>query len=249
MSLSRARTRPVPIGFIEPCLPSLVEIPPQGPGWLHEIKHDGYRLLAWRKGARVRLFTRNGIDWSEHFPRIIEAVAALQVRACLIDGEAVCVRPDGIADFELLRKRLEPVRMLAFDVLSIDGDDLRGGPIELRKIDTRSAVARRALWDPAQRAHRRRDRGARLCAGLHARRRRHRLEAQGLALPVRSIARLDQAEEPAQRCGVSGSDGGLERRSMAMSDKELRIVADARSMVVVLDAVTQAQAGPGGRQS
>jgi ATP-dependent DNA ligase len=56
-----------PVGFIEPCQPTTGLKPPIGPGWIHEIKHDGYRLMAWRTGERVRLLTRNGNDWSEFF--------------------------------------------------------------------------------------------------------------------------------------------------------------------------------------
>jgi bifunctional non-homologous end joining protein LigD len=85
-----------PIGFIEPCQPSAAHKPPSGPGWIHEIKHDGYRMMGWRAGRRVRLFTRNGNDWSELFPAVVAAVKALDVRSCLIDGEVVvCPRPKG----------------------------------------------------------------------------------------------------------------------------------------------------------
>jgi bifunctional non-homologous end joining protein LigD len=78
--------------FIEPCLPSPAERPPSGVGWVHEIKHDGYRLMARRDGASVRLFTRNGHDWSPRYPLIVEAVNHLKVRSCLIDGTCL----DGI---------------------------------------------------------------------------------------------------------------------------------------------------------
>src|SRR5262249_41528865 len=84
------RTRPAaPSGFIEPRLPSPAEHRPSGPGWIHEIKHDGFRLMAGRDAAGGRLLTRNGIDWSGRFPLIAKATGDLQVRSCLIDGEAV----------------------------------------------------------------------------------------------------------------------------------------------------------------
>jgi hypothetical protein len=67
---------------------SPVERPPAGSDWLHEIKHDGFRLLARRGAERVRLFTRNGHDWTERFPLIVEALNALKATTCLIDGEA-----------------------------------------------------------------------------------------------------------------------------------------------------------------
>jgi bifunctional non-homologous end joining protein LigD len=76
-------------GFIEPCLPSPAERPPSGPRWVHEIKHDGFRMMVRGDPAGVRLLTRNGHDWSARYPQISEAADALQVRSFLIDGEAV----------------------------------------------------------------------------------------------------------------------------------------------------------------
>src|SRR6266545_6139712 len=83
-----SRTPLLPSGFIGPCLPSPAERPPTGPQWIHEIKHDGYRLMARREAAGVRLLTRNGHDWASRFPLIVEAVNHLTVRSCLVDGEA-----------------------------------------------------------------------------------------------------------------------------------------------------------------
>jgi bifunctional non-homologous end joining protein LigD len=77
-----------PFGFIEP-LPSSADQPPTGPTWIHEIKHDGYRLMARRDPVGIGLFTRNGFDWSPRYPLIVQAVDRLRVRSCLIDGEAV----------------------------------------------------------------------------------------------------------------------------------------------------------------
>jgi bifunctional non-homologous end joining protein LigD len=85
MSL-RERTRPG-LGLIEPCLPSPAKAPPSGSGWIHEIKHDGFRILARRDSAGVRLITRAGNDFSARFPFIAMAVRKLPVRSCLIDGD------------------------------------------------------------------------------------------------------------------------------------------------------------------
>src|SRR6516165_11772238 len=85
MSL-RERTRPG-LGIIEPCLPSPAKAPPSGPGWLHEIKHDGFRIMARRDRAGARLITRNGNDFTNRFPIIVAAVTALPARSFLIDGE------------------------------------------------------------------------------------------------------------------------------------------------------------------
>ena len=73
--------------FIEPCLPSPAEKPPSGSNWIHEIKHDGYRLMARRDPVGIRLITRRGNDWTTRYPLVVEAVNHLKVRSCLIDGE------------------------------------------------------------------------------------------------------------------------------------------------------------------
>src|SRR5213080_2067752 len=133
MSL-RERTRPG-LGIIEPCLPSPAKVPPSGPGWLHEIKHDGFRILARRDSAGVRLITRAGNDFSSRFPFIAMAVGKLPVRSCLIDGEAIVCDENGLAVFELVRRygALASAVHCAFDLLELDGEDLRRHPIEKRK--------------------------------------------------------------------------------------------------------------------
>ena len=129
-----ARTRR-PVGYISPCLPSRAERPPSGPGWLHEIKHDGFRLMARRNREGVRLYTRNGYDFAGRFPQIVEAVSQLKARSCFIDGEAVVVDECGLSTFDLLRSwRHDHAAVLcAFDLIELDGEDLRRTPIEHRK--------------------------------------------------------------------------------------------------------------------
>jgi bifunctional non-homologous end joining protein LigD len=133
MSL-RERTRPG-LGIIEPCLPSPAKAPPSGPGWIHEIKHDGFRILARRDSAGVRLITRAGNDFSSRFPFIAMAVSKLPVRSCLIDGEAIVCDENGLAVFELIRRQgaVANAVLCAFDLLELDGRDLRREPIERRK--------------------------------------------------------------------------------------------------------------------
>jgi len=117
-----------PSGFIEPCLPSKAAAPPSGPLWVHEIKHDGYRLMvARRDGLRIRCFTRNGHDWADRFPAIVDAAQRLKAQSFLIDGEAVIVRDDGTPDFHALRSRRRghEVVLFAFDLIGLDGGDLR----------------------------------------------------------------------------------------------------------------------------
>ena len=122
-------------GFIEPCLPSLATKPPSGSEWIHEIKHDGYRLMIRRDTAGMRLLTRRGYDWTARFPAIASAASVLRAKSFLIDGEAVCCDDKGIAVFDKLRQRRNEwsVFLVAFDLLELNGRDLRREPIEIRK--------------------------------------------------------------------------------------------------------------------
>jgi bifunctional non-homologous end joining protein LigD len=124
-----------PLGYIPPCLPSRAELPPLGADWLHEIKHDGFRIMARRDAQSVRLYTRNGFDFAGRFPQIVEAVSKLKVRSCFIDGEAVVVDERGLSAFDLLRSwRHDHAAVLcAFDLIELDGKDWRTAPIEERK--------------------------------------------------------------------------------------------------------------------
>jgi len=130
-----SRIHPALAGFIPPCLPSCADRPPSGPGWVHEIKHDGFRMMVRRDGAGVRLLTRNGHDWSPRYPQICEAACALKVRSFLIDGEAVACDGDGMPVFDRLRYRRQDARvfLFAFDLLELNGQDLRRAPLEARK--------------------------------------------------------------------------------------------------------------------
>jgi bifunctional non-homologous end joining protein LigD len=116
------------IGFIAPCLPMSAERPPDEPGWIHEIKHHGRRLMARRDGARVLLLTRRGLDCTTRYPAIAAGVRALRCRSCLIDGQAVACGEDARS------RRAGPRDVLfAFDLLELNGRDLRREPIETRK--------------------------------------------------------------------------------------------------------------------
>src|SRR5262249_59397951 len=109
--------------------------PPSGPGWIHEIKHDGFRILTRRDNAGVRLITRAGNDFTDHFPYIAMALKSLPVRSCIIDGEAIVCDENGLAVFELIRGHGSKTCavLCAFDLLELDGRDLRRRPIEERK--------------------------------------------------------------------------------------------------------------------
>jgi bifunctional non-homologous end joining protein LigD len=133
MSL-RERTRPG-LGIIEPCLPSPAKAPPCGPGWLHEIKHDGFRILARRDSAGVRLIPRNGNDFTARFPLAVDAVTRLPAHSFLLDGEAIVTNERGLAVFDLIRHKRhgEDAVLIAFDLIELEGEDLRRMPIEQRK--------------------------------------------------------------------------------------------------------------------
>jgi bifunctional non-homologous end joining protein LigD len=122
-------------GFVAPCLPRPTHLPPAGPDWIHEIKHDGFRILARRDKERVRLFTRNGYDFTARFPKIAASVESLSVRSCIVDGEAIVVDERGLSVFDALRFRLRDhaAVLCAFDLIELDGEDLRGRPLEDRK--------------------------------------------------------------------------------------------------------------------
>jgi bifunctional non-homologous end joining protein LigD len=119
---SRGWRKSVPAGFIIPCRPTLATKPPVGSGWAHEIKHDGYRLQIHARDGRVRLYTMNGADWTDRYPRIVTAAARLKGKA-IIDAEAMC-EVDGIADFDALQGRTKDHEAIAvaFDLLKRNGE-------------------------------------------------------------------------------------------------------------------------------
>jgi bifunctional non-homologous end joining protein LigD len=119
----------------EACLPRKAKEPPSGPSWIHEIKHDGFRILARKDGNQVRLITRNGYDFTGRYSLIVDAIASLPLETCIIDGEAIVVDQNGLSVFDLLRYRQHDhaAALCAFDLLELDGTDLRPSPIEERK--------------------------------------------------------------------------------------------------------------------
>jgi ATP-dependent DNA ligase len=106
-------------GFVDPCIPSRAPKPPSGPGWVHEVKHDGYRLIVRRDGEAVRLFTRRGYDWTGRYPSIASAAAKIRAQSFTLDGEAVVCGEDGVAIFDALHRHgtVREAMLQAFDVL------------------------------------------------------------------------------------------------------------------------------------
>jgi len=142
-----ARPRTLPTGFIAPCLPTKADTLPSGGLWLHEIKHDGFRIIARKDGERVRLYSRPGNDFTRRFPLIVETLARLRSRSCIIDGEAVACDDNGVASFDRIRYRRHDgdAFLYAFDLIELNGDDLRRDPLEVRKATLRSMLAKAGL--------------------------------------------------------------------------------------------------------
>ena len=138
------RMRALPAGFIAPCLPTKTDTLPSGTQWLHEIKHDGFRVIARKDGDRVRLYSRPGNDMTRRFPLIVEALERLRSRSIIIDGEAVACDGNGVASFDLIRNHRanDSVFLYAFDLIELNGDDLRRDPLEVRKATIASVLAK-----------------------------------------------------------------------------------------------------------
>jgi bifunctional non-homologous end joining protein LigD len=134
---SPARHAALP-AFVAPCLATLADKVPQSDNWIHEIKFDGYRLQARLDNGKVKLLTRRGLDWTRKFPAIAEAIATLPAKAALIDGELAVEGDDGVSSFSLLQQDLKDGRhdrmvLYAFDLLHLDGSDLKPQPLHARK--------------------------------------------------------------------------------------------------------------------
>src|SRR5215831_2373583 len=126
-------------GFIIPAQPVLASRPPSGADWVHEIKHDGYRLIVRRDGPTVRLYTGNAYDWTARLPAIAAAAERIAAKSFTIDGEAIVLGPDGLSRFDELRRRsaARTAILYAFDLIEHDGEDLRNRPF----LDRKAALA------------------------------------------------------------------------------------------------------------
>jgi bifunctional non-homologous end joining protein LigD len=125
-------------GFVEPMFPTLVDKPPSGSGWIHEIKYDGYRVQAHVQAGRCRLYTRRGHDWTDRFGRIASDFEKFPVDKLIVDGEIALQDSAGRTDFSALQHAIstnsrEPFVFFAFDLLYLDGFNLRASPLWQRK--------------------------------------------------------------------------------------------------------------------
>jgi ATP-dependent DNA ligase len=121
------------LSFILPQVPTLVERPPAGDGWIHEVKHDGYRMQVIVDGTMARIFSRRGLDWTAKFPLVATAAINLHCQSAIIDGEMVVQDQRGVADFDLLRSGQGSPVFIAFDLLHLNGNDLRRLPLTDRR--------------------------------------------------------------------------------------------------------------------
>jgi bifunctional non-homologous end joining protein LigD len=134
------RIHRLPAGFVIPAQPGLASKPPSGTDGVHEIKHDGYRIILRRDGPTVRLYSRNAYDWTVRLSAIAAAAERIKAKSFTIDGEAVVLGPDGLSRFEELSRR-EAARtaiLYAFDLIEHDGGDLRNLPF----LDRKATLAR-----------------------------------------------------------------------------------------------------------
>jgi ATP-dependent DNA ligase len=127
-------------------LPSLALEPPKGERWIHEIKFDGYRTLLVINDGVARAFTRNRLDWSDYYRPIVEAAGKLRVRSAVIDGEVVALDAEGRSDFHAIKTAIalrgRGLVFVAFDLIFLDGRDLRAVPLEERRAELRRLIPR-----------------------------------------------------------------------------------------------------------
>jgi bifunctional non-homologous end joining protein LigD len=151
MAYSRARPpstgakAPLP-GFVEPALASSIERVPTGDRWIHEVKFDGYRVQVHLANATVRVFTRRGNDWTKRFKKIADDAWHITAGSAIIDGEVIVPSENGVSDFSVLQNELRgksnKLVLYAFDLLYLNGFDLRKAPLFERKALLRKMVAK-----------------------------------------------------------------------------------------------------------
>jgi bifunctional non-homologous end joining protein LigD len=140
------------VPFIAPALPRLQAAPPTGEDWLYEVKLDGYRIQLHKSGLAVTIYSKNGADFTRRYPAIAAAVLGLPTKSCVIDGELIASDVHGRPDFlALLHGRHVPVCVYAFDLLMLQGRDLREQPLVQRRAKLQALLARAKQFDAVQR--------------------------------------------------------------------------------------------------
>ncbi len=150
------RRKPEPIGtktsfpgFISPALASPIDKVPTGSRWHHEIKFDGYRVQVHLANEDVKIYTRRGNDWTKRFKKVAEDARHISAASAIIDGEIVVPAADGTTDFSVLQNELRgksaKIVLVAFDLLYLNGRDLRKLPLRDRKAALKKLVAGTAV--------------------------------------------------------------------------------------------------------
>ncbi len=173
-------------GFVEPALATAIDRVPSGERWIHEIKFDGYRVQVHLANEAIKIFTRRGHDWTNRFRKIADDAWHIAAGSAIIDGEVVVPAADGTSDFSVLQNELKGkstrIALVAFDLLYLNGYDLRKLPLGERKSHLKKLIEKtrdsvqRELCDQWYRD---------LPACLQDRPRRHRLQGRRQPLPVR----------------------------------------------------------------
>jgi ATP-dependent DNA ligase len=190
--------------WVKPQLCKLVDAPPQGSGWLHEIKYDGYRMHARLDRGRVRLLTRSGLDWMDKYPPIAAAVSTLPAKQAYLDGELCGVRPDGKTSFSLIQMasdagNAEALVFFLFDLLYLDGEVISAATLHEPKERLRQLLLTPLQYSDHQIG---RGRGV-LCQGLRIVTGGHYLQARGRSLFARQSRPVGESQVPEPR-GVRG---------------------------------------------
>jgi bifunctional non-homologous end joining protein LigD len=197
---SRGRPKSAPAAFIRPCRPTVSKCPPSGPSWVHELKHDGYRLQIHVRDGRVRLYTMNAADWTKRYPRVVEEASRIKGSA-ILDAEVVCLDAEGVAQFNALHARSADNLAIAcaFDLLMLNGDDLCGKPLAERKAALRKLL-RRSGGGIQYVEHVEGDGDKMFEAACRLGR---RIEKDHVALSIRAVKKLDQGEKSKGSSGHS----------------------------------------------
>ena len=150
MAFQRKKTEPIGFkaslpGFVEPALASSIDRVPTGSRWIHEIKFDGYRVQIHLANEAVNIFTRRGHDWTHRFKKVNHDAWHIKAASAVIDGEIVVPAADGTTDFSALQKELKrqstKIVLIAFDLLYLNGRDLRKLPLHQRKAQLKKIIA------------------------------------------------------------------------------------------------------------
>jgi bifunctional non-homologous end joining protein LigD len=136
-------------GFIQPALATKIDKPPTGERWIHEIKFDGYRVQLHLANDDIKVFTRNGNDWTKRFRKVAADAYLINAKSAIIDGEIVVPAADGTTDFSVLQNELKgtsnKIVMVAFDILYLNGQDIRKLPLLERKAILQKLIAKTAI--------------------------------------------------------------------------------------------------------